>query len=222
MQLATATGNLPLCATRLWQLVSWLSSALNYKTTTKFSPFFWERDKRNLCWAKERTNWTWLELCVELNLACLILMDNAASKGIACLTELGGGGGNIVLKLTLSESNISLLSFLPLLSERNWTALNWTERSDDGTNSATAQKKKSSTGNEVKVSIFFPGDDSNRDKFCPVFQLVGGTTTLYKKKTKFSKNLSLCCVWEVCDELNKGILENIYNKVSCRYERNVK
>lgn len=47
-------------------------------------------------------------------------MDNAASKGIACMTELGGGGGvNIVLKLTLSESNISLLSFLPLLSERN-------------------------------------------------------------------------------------------------------
>lgn len=139
-------------------------------------------------------------------------MDNADSKGIACLTELWGVGGNIVLKLTLSESNISLFSFLPLLSERNWTALHWTERSDDGTNSATAQKKKSSTGNEVKVSIFFPGDDSNRDKFCPVSQLVGGTTTVYRK-TKFAKNLSLCCVWEVCDELNKGILENIYTSI---------
>lgn len=144
MQLATATGNLPLCVTRLWQLVSLLSSALNYKTKTKFYlPFFWKRDKHNLCWAKERTNWTWLELCVESNLACLILMDNAASKGIACMTELGGGG-NIVLKLTLSESNISRLPLPPPLkwTELNCTALNWAKRRRNQQRNSSKEEKQ--------------------------------------------------------------------------------
>lgn len=195
MQLATATGNLPLCVTRLWQLVSWLSSALNYKTTTKFSPFFLgERQTQFVLSEREnKLNLTWVVCRVELGLPHID--GQRRFKGHCLFDRIGGGGGNIVLKLTLSESNISLLSFLPLLSERNWTALHWTERSDDGTNSATAQKKKSSTGNEVKVSIFFPGDDSNRDKFCPVSQLVGGTTTLYIKKQSLQR-IWVCAVFE--------------------------